>query len=545
MRDTDPVTAEQILARGAANGSALEDFGPVWNSARLKLAHASWAGSGLEPFLSSEVPYAGTSSGRLSEDAVDVFLATAASDGPLRILELGSGTGVFARLFLDRLRDIAPKVYARTVYVATDMSKSVLAEREEYAILDGHEGHVESRQLDAGRDWQEPGSIDAVFGTYILDSLPFDLLSVKDDQTWRKEVRTVIGDEDGAYKDELRRVLDTGDAGQLAEWSWIGPRLGLQARHVPVERSSLVHESSLPRSTGGNMLPFVHCHGALDCLDNCRRVLRPGGVAVFTDYGHQELFSRHEFLEFQAFGASVAAGINFPQLAAASEDWDDAIFFGPDEEDGNLFTRVLYKPGPQDVADRLPGLVNRLYGAETFRRNNELLEKARGVMKSRFHETARMLYREALAGQPRNWVLIEEIASTLMMVMGEHEEIVEIVDLGLASNPLAPGLWLAKGEALVALERYDEARAALSHLAKIAPSIPAVWRVLARLESCERRFGAALDAVAEGLKHDKSCDEQEELLQIQQNVLAEMARQEHRILMAGANQFRALDSLPE
>jgi len=54
MRDTSPATPDQILALGAARGTPVEAFGPIWDSARLKFGRASWGRSGLEPFLTYE-----------------------------------------------------------------------------------------------------------------------------------------------------------------------------------------------------------------------------------------------------------------------------------------------------------------------------------------------------------------------------------------------------------------------------------------------------------------------------------------------------------
>ncbi len=545
MTKVNLTASDTILARGAARGLALEWFGPVWGTARLRLARASWGQSGLDPFLTSDVPYTGTSSGRLSGDAVEIFLTSVADAGkrPLRVLELGAGSGIFAKLFLDRLRDCAPDIYARTSYVVSDGSASVLAAQASHGVLAAHAGQVETRVLDVTGDWGALGPFDAILGTYILDSLPFDLLAVKDGTTWRKEGRSVVDDADASVAEPLRAALSADTVQALNEWLWIGPRLGMQTRHVAVTRSDLPFADSLPGDTGGQTIPFVHCHGALACLDTCRRVLRPGGVAVFSDYGHLAHLPAHEFLEFQSFGTSVAVGVNFAQLSTGAAIWPDAVLYAPAEEEGNLHTRVLHRGG---VPDPLLGrLVEALYGAARHRMLNDLLEKARAMVKSRFYESARSFYRQALAEQPDNWAIMEEVASFLLLATKENEAALDMVQQGLARNPLSPGLWLARGEAFLALERRDEARAAIEHLIMLAPGLASSWRALAELELQDGNHLAALDAVASGLKNDRDCDEQEELLQIQSKILAAKAEREHQTLLAGANQFRALDGLPD
>ena len=334
MRDDGSPGAGDILAGGAGRGVALEEFGPIWNSARLRLGRASWGTSGLEPFLTHAVPYTGTSSGRLSEDAVRVFLASAGQRDDYRVLELGAGSGVFAKLFLDHLRNLAPDVYDRTTYVVTDASQTMLAAQDAHALLDPHTARVERYVLDATCDIPPTGDFDAVLGTYVLDSLPFDLLAVKDGRVWRKEACTAV---EGSVCDDpggLIAALRDDDPAALAEWQWIAPHLALQTRHTEVNRAELSFGNSLPTDTGAETMPYVHCYGALACIEASLRALRPGGVAIFSDYGHLAPLPRYEFLEFQTYGNSVAVGVNFFQLTAAFENWTGAVLYRPAKDAG-------------------------------------------------------------------------------------------------------------------------------------------------------------------------------------------------------------------
>jgi len=470
-----------------------------------------------------------------------MFLASVTGEGPLRVLELGSGSGVFAKLFLDNLRKRAPEVYARTLYIASDGWTSVLEARSAEGVLAAHGERIESRVIDAGGELGGP--YDAVLGTYILDSLPFDLLAVCDEQTWRKEARTVVENLDDSRVDELIKVLAAGDPKKLADWAWVVRHLGLQTRHAAVGRGALPFGSSLPRSTGGATFPFIHCHGALACLQACRAALRPGGIAIFSDYGHLSLMPPDEFLEFQSYGNSIAVGVNFPQLSAAAEEWDSAELYAPTEEDGNLYTRVLHLSDQAD--ERMQALVDQLYGAETYRRRQAPLDRARNCLKSRYFEAARSNYRIALAEQPDNWALMEEVASGLLTMLKDHSAAAALAAAGLKRNPLAPGLWLVRGEALRALGKRDEARAALAHLTALVPTHAPGWRALANLEADEANYPAALHAVAEGLANDQSGDEQEDLLAVQGQVLAAMTQEQYARLMATANELRATDLQPQ
>jgi len=542
MRDQSPRDPGDILAQGAGRGTALEAFGPIWNSARLRLGRASWGTSGLEPFLTQAVPYAGTSSGRLSEDAVQIFLASAPARDSYRILELGAGSGVFAKLFLDRLRDHAPEIYHKTTYVVTDGSETVLAAQQGFGVLDDHAAQIEYQVLDACSNTWASGEYDMVLGSYVLDSLPFDLLAVKDGDVWRKEARCVV--EDAVCQDPgaLKQALAEEDDATLAPWQWIAPHLGMQTRHTRIERTDLEFGDSLPLDTGAEAIPFVHCDGALACVRASVAALRPGGVAVFSDYGHLAPLPRYEYLEFQTYGNSIAVGVNFFQLAAAVKNWPGAILYSPAKDAGNLHTRVIQKADSPEKS--LEDLVDALYGAAAFHAHNDPLEKARQAMKSRYFEGARTQYMEALSRQPYNWAIMDELASVFLMATDDHEAAVEMADQGLERNPISPGLWRAKGDALVTLGRLPEARAALEQLVALAPALASTWRSMAELSFAEADYENALYAVTTGLIHDLDCDEQDELLDIQKNVLKTMAMKRHRQLTATANQMRALDILP-
>lgn len=544
MQNDRSGTAAAILADGAGRGTPVEEFVPIWDTARLRLGRASWGRAGLDPFLSYDVPYTGTSSGRLSGDAVEIVLACARPGADLRILELGAGSGVFARLFLDRLRQAAPDVYNRTRYLVTDGSDTILAAQAAAGVLESHADRIERRVLDAGSDWaDDTTTCDAVLGTYILDSLRFDLLAVNDRRTWRKVARSVVDDCDSESREPLERALAGGDIAELADWSWMGRRLGLQTRHDPIDRAELAYGETLPTDTGGRTIPFVHCQGALACLDSCRRALRPGGVGVFSDYGHLTPLPAHEFLEFQAFGTSVAVGVNFPQLTAAAAGWDDMRLYANSDDAGKLHTRVLHRVTSQDPA--LRDLTERLYGAARQRALYEPLERAREMLKKRFYESARAFYGQAMTQEPDNWAIMEEVATGLLMMTREFDAVIDMADQGLVRNPLAPGLWRARGEALAALDRLDEARQMYTRLSELAPRLPSTWRAIAELECSARNHAAALEAVATGLKHDHACEEEDALLQVQSATLAAMAQSEHQALTALANQFRSLDGLPE
>ncbi len=65
---------------------------------------------------------------------------------PLRIFEIGGGTGTLARDILDHLRDSVPDVYREVNYCMVEISP-VLAQLQERTVADvgGHSDHFQVR----------------------------------------------------------------------------------------------------------------------------------------------------------------------------------------------------------------------------------------------------------------------------------------------------------------------------------------------------------------------------------------------------------------
>ena len=540
---TDPeagADALAILRRGLSRGVPVEAFGPVWSSARLRLSRAGWQGATLEPFLNQAVPYASTSSGRLSEDAVAVALAALPGRDGLRILELGAGSGVFARLFLDALRGRAPAVYDRSTYVVTDGSPGILAAQEAAGVLAPHAGRVERRVLDLAAPWPDLGRFDLILGSYILDSLPFDFLALNDTRVWRRELRAYLPEDRADLAARLAQALAEGDAA-LAPFVTLGPELSSHTRHVAVDRAALPRAADLPADTGGETVPFIHCHGALDCIDTALAHLTEGGIAIFSDYGHLEPYRGRQDPEFQTYGTSVAVGLNFPQVEAALAGRAEVTLFRPTEEDGHLYTRVLRRGDGPDLTD----IVDDLYGALRARALQVTVDAAREALRGRLYESARRFYGLALERQPRNWALMQEIAARLHLPADEAEDALAMAELGLTLNPLSPDLWRTAAEAHLAAGRTGAAQAAAGRAVALAPSNPAAQLALAQAAHRLGDHAGALRAIAAALIHDEECDLQDAALAVQAQVLADMARARIRVLRAAVNPFRAQDGLPD
>src|SRR5262249_56850682 len=65
---------------------------------------------------------------------------------PITVLELGAGSGLFARLLLDRFRDLCAEIgrdfYKRLTYIVSDASPATASQRDEPAPFATHAGRV-------------------------------------------------------------------------------------------------------------------------------------------------------------------------------------------------------------------------------------------------------------------------------------------------------------------------------------------------------------------------------------------------------------------
>src|SRR5262245_38229579 len=128
--------AERVLAHAQAGREVVQEFVALADSLEWGLGKSYLQQRGNKAFLSdsSPVPFVVNNDGTLSRNAAEVFFASlAAADaaGTLEpdvfVLELGIGVGLFARYFLDHVRELCDRYnkdyYDRLKYIAADRSE--------------------------------------------------------------------------------------------------------------------------------------------------------------------------------------------------------------------------------------------------------------------------------------------------------------------------------------------------------------------------------------------------------------------------------------
>lgn len=204
--ESAPRTPAEIVAGVAQGRVVVQDFCPMTRSIEWTLGQLYWSSRGGGAFVRDEVPYLIHNDGAASANAAAVVFAALEEMerggrlGPrVNVLEIGVGSALFARFFLDALRDLSrahgTDYYDRVCYVAADVSPRMLEDVAARGVLDGHPGRYLLHQLDAadpvaiaglaplvsagtpGRNGNGGGGpFHAIILNYVLDVLPATVL---------------------------------------------------------------------------------------------------------------------------------------------------------------------------------------------------------------------------------------------------------------------------------------------------------------------------------------------------------------------------------
>jgi putative S-adenosyl-L-methionine-dependent methyltransferase len=276
----ETVPAATSLGQARSGRELVQSFRAMADSLEWLLADLHWTREGVFPFIEGGVPYLVNNTGTLSADAAAVLFANCAetpSTGPIRVLELGAGTGLFARYFLDEFRrrcdGESRDFYERLSYWVTDRSPRTVEQWRERDIFGPHASHVVTQVSDANTAHtvlSEP--VRAVFANYVFDLLPSAVVRQREGRWEQLHVRTWITSDTGLLRqyttltfDEIRALAHSAEPEELGQLLAVLPLLESEEGFFP---AGLEDERGFETlGAGASCHAFLYNYAALRCVD--------------------------------------------------------------------------------------------------------------------------------------------------------------------------------------------------------------------------------------------------------------------------------------
>jgi tetratricopeptide (TPR) repeat protein len=551
--------AEKVLSHAQSSREVVQDFCPLADSLEWELGQEYLRERGNKAFISdaSPVPFVINNDGNLSRHAAEVFFAgllAAEKDGTLverdiYVLELGIGVGLFARFFLDHFRDLCLQgkkdFYERLCYVAADRSERMLTDVLRHGVLGNHPGRYRARLVDAMKPEEflpkdvmflghEGKPFRAVFLNYLLDCLPAAVLDFDGDQVKQLCVRTCVArnvklsDYTDLTIEMLKERAQSPDPGVRRELLEVYGLFASEYDYRPVNLAAMPF-GNLAKEFATRTKRVLHSYGAIESLTKLLDLVHDNGFILINDYGQTQLTREDEF-EHQRFSLATFVGVNFVLLRDyfgkhLGHGWQEP--YGG--ETGGIHSRLLSKKPAQETVVRF----QERFNSDALAKLQEPIMLARQCMKVGRFELAATYYQQAIEAQPRNWVLLNEVAMFLIFSLRDLKAGIDMAKVALSLNPTCSAeLWNTLGDGLYEFGRTVEARSAYQKAMSVNSADVRSRYNLAWVHTREKNFTAALAMIAEAIAYDKTGEFRDRLLQKQQEIVVQLAqRYQHEYLL--------------
>lgn len=535
---------EELLQRVRVEPDVIEEMRPLSRCLEWELSDLYWSLSGVLPFAEGDVPFIVNNTGALSESAA-VLLFTCCQEGrldegPITVLELGAGTGLFARFFLDAFRALCEQegrdYYDRLRYLVTDRSARTVTHWQERGLFDDHPGRVLPGVCAA----EEPGRIRAPSGeplpveaplavlcNYVLDVLPAAVLArgPKGEprqlcvRTRLTRDRELVGRYTALGPDALRELAASSDPADRARLLPLTPLLDFELDFLPLGIEELAHVDEA-LTWGAGLERVLLSHGALTCLERALGLLDPRGFVLVNDYGPVQPEQTAAYRLPQRFGGSSAFGLNFPLIERHVERAGAVVDRPEGDDERAVHARLLCA---RDLPRTRAAFHARFSASALAHTEGPAQEARRHVGAGRARE-ALDSYLLALSRSPREWTLIGEAAEFVASELKDYAAALELCRTALELNPCySAWLWNVFGDCLYCLGRHKEAHEAYLQAERVNPGDPRTNLNLAYTHAHFGRHEQALAVIARGLASAHRTGYRDRLLEKQQQILAEIA----------------------
>lgn len=526
--------AERVLAEAQSEREFVQDFVPLAESLEWELGQEYLRDRGNKAFISdaSPVPFVINNDGTLSHNAAEVFftsLVEAENAGTLEedifVLELGIGVGLFARFFLDQFKALCAKsnknYYDRLCYVAADRSERMLMDVLRHGVLADHPGRYCVQQADAMKPEEivcdqrfrrmKGKPFRAVFLNYLLDCLPAAVLEVNGDKVKQLCVRTCVArninlkEHTDLTIKQLQERAKSNDPQAKKELLAVYRLFASEYDYRPVDPRKLPLSEFVMDFAQRGSKRILHSYGAIQALERLLDLVADDGFILVNDYGQTQIKREDEF-EHQRFSLATFVGVNFPLLREYFTETRKLRWTQPSGDARGIHSRLLARILSPEVAAR--------FHEQFSDAAHEKLQEPIGSARAGRFEMASDYYQQALALQPWNWVLLNEVSMFLTFSMRNPKRGIDMAKVALALNPTCSAeLWNTLGDGLFESGRTQEARGAYQKAMSVNSSDVRSRYNLAWVHTREKDYPAALVSIAEALGLDKTGEYRDRLLQ--------------------------------
>ena len=536
--DTNPL---ETLRSVTVAPRVIEGFRPLAQSLEWGLSDLYWNTQGLSGFVSNEVPYLVNNSGSLSASAAEVLYANcveAPGSGAIRVLELGSGSGLFARYLLDEFQRLCQSrgadFFDRLQYYVSDRSRRTVeqwSERELFARDAGRAIPCICDALDPAAAQTLDGQaialsgLRAIFANYVLDSLPAAILRKGENGPEQLCVRThLTGDQQRIRQyttldlDALRALAASPDPVERAQLIPLMPLFEFEPQFQPC--LPLADWASQALNFGQNLDRILVNYGACQCIERCLALLETSGFVLINDYGAIQFDQIAGQASSQRFGSSTAVGLNFPLIEHHFTAQRIDVIRPDGDEHLPVHPRLIPKPGLGQTRQAFLAA----FDGNQRRINDAPVERARKHIEAGRMDQAKEEYQAALRLRPRDWHLIGEVAEFVIRQLAAYEAGLQLARSAVALNPWhGVWLWNVLGDVLFVLDRSTEAHEAYLYAQKMEPGDVRTCLNLGYTYAQAGRYQEALQALATGLANDRNALFRERLIEKQQHILAQIS----------------------
>jgi len=288
--------------------TTIEGFVPYHQSCLWRIHDAYYRARGTKAFSAAEVPYRTTSNPAIARQHAEWWVATRADDageGPLWVLEVGGGSGLFAENFLNALAAecgaAGARLFSRVRYVLTDGSARTLADalaRPSLAAL-ARAGRLitaelalESGALPRLPDGEPMPAPALVMASYVACVSRTHWLRRTEGSWSALEAKLKLREWDGLAPPTLESLLSSylAEGGERSLLERCDVRYRWQTSPLEGLFDDDLHARVLARlAPDGGDLTLAYPVGFVEFVCRLAPALAPGGAILIDDYGRPEV----------------------------------------------------------------------------------------------------------------------------------------------------------------------------------------------------------------------------------------------------------------